>query len=119
MNLSKPTHNMMSNIYASSKQLAPEVGMGATELMYTDRHACTIIAVKSPTRIVLQRDTATRSDENGMSDSQRYEYAPNPEAAKFEASLRKNGRWIKSGESARNGTTIAIGFRKEYHDYGF
>jgi hypothetical protein len=113
---------VFGNIYSrmsESVNKVPEVGMGATINMYTDRHAATIVEVKSPTKIVIQQDSAERTDSNGMSESQDYAFTPNPKAAKEVYTKRKNGLWIKTGESKGNGTSLHIGQRNEYHDYSF
>ncbi len=89
--------------------------MGATEVMYSDRHAYTVVEVVSARKIVVQADTATRTDNNGMSESQSYTYTPNPEGEKRTLSLRKDGRWVEV--AGRQG--FAIGTRREYHDYSF
>lgn len=98
---------------------APEVGMGATIMSYTDRHAATIVEVSAcGTRIAVIEDIAKRTDGGGMSESQSYEYSPgNGEKQYF--SRRSNGMWIRVGSEARNGTAIAIGYRDSYHDYSF
>jgi hypothetical protein len=119
VNLTKPTHNIMSNIMDNSKQPQPEVGMGATELCYTDRHAYTIVEVCNPKTIVVQQDKSIRTDNNGMSDSQSYRYEADPQGNKHALTLRKNGRWVKRGESMRDGRTFVIGLRSEYYDYSF
>lgn len=54
------------------------VGMGATEMLYSDRHAYTVQKVISPKRVIVTRDKAVRVDDNGMSDCQRYEYTSTP-----------------------------------------
>jgi hypothetical protein len=54
-----------------------------------------------------------------MSDSQDYRFEQNPDAEKVTYTLRKNGRWIKEGESLKGGTQIRIGERDEYYDYSF
>ena len=110
--------NLLNGIMSNGQNLVPEVGMGATHLMWSDRQAYTIIEVKSPTRLVVQRDTATRTDNNGMSDSQGYEYTPNPDGVIRTITLRKNGRWYQVGDTIK-GTPFAIGYRKEYYDYSF
>ena len=96
----------------------PEVGMGATIFLWSDRHACTIIDVK-PKRIVVQRDESIRIDKNGMSEIQEYEYKPDPSGYISEFSLRKNGTWVQVGHSYKDGTKLGIGFRREYYDYTF
>lgn len=110
--------SMTNLIMDNSKTPVPEVGMGATRLGWTDRHPYTVIEVKSPKRIVVQADDAKRIDKNGMSESQDYEFNPNPEGETVEISLRKNGRWIEVGQSSK-GTSFLIGHREKYYDYSF
>lgn len=112
--------NSLTNFMLSGTkgQPDPEVGMGATKLMYTDRHACTIVEVKGKT-IGIQRDNAVRTDNNGMTESQDYEYSPNVNAPIEYFTQRKNGAWVKAKESMRGGTRLRIGERKEYYDYSF
>lgn len=105
-------NNIIKNNYASSK---PEVGMGATELMYSDRHAYTIIEICTPKKIRLQRDKATRADSNGMSDAQSYTYECDPNGEIITATLRKDGHWRISG----NNHVVMLGARREYYDYSF
>lgn len=111
---------MMNQMMADSKQIKPEVGMGATELLWTDRHAYTITSVNATgTVIELQRDRAIRTDTNGMSECQVYTYEPNTNASVQTVTLRKNGQWVTKGQSIKNGTKWLIGFRKEYRDFSF
>lgn len=63
------------NMLMSNNSAVPEVGKGATVLLWTDRHAYEVIEV-SPDhkRVVVQQYLPKRIDKNGMSDSQEYEY---------------------------------------------
>lgn len=108
--------NMLSGTPAT---YVPKVGDGATELCWSDRHAYTVVEVVSPTHVVVQQDTVTRTDKNGMSESQQYSYQANPDAPRKHVTLRRNGRWVLQGESQKNGTKFAMGDRREYHDYSF
>ncbi len=119
MSLLTPTNSLVNNLMANSKSPTPAVGMGATELQWTDRSPYTIVEVKSASRIVVQADSSKRIDGNGMSESQDYEYSPNPNGRKVVVTLRKNGRWVAEGQPAKNGTTFAIGYRDAYHDFSF
>lgn len=93
----------------------PVVGMGATILGWTDRHACTIIEVsKSGKTIKIQQDTAIRTDKNGMSDCQSYDYSPDPDGCIREVRLTKKGWKITGG-----GSSVRIGDRDEHYDYSF
>lgn len=101
----------------------PVVGMGATILMWSDRHAATIRLIdhfKTGARagqvkaVWVTEDQAIRIDNNGMSENQTYEYLPQADGPYKKFTLRKNGRFVDSG-----GTTLAVGYRNEYHDYSF
>jgi hypothetical protein len=70
--------NLMAARSAAAQTVTPEVGMGATEIMYSDRHAFTVVEVLGPKRIVVQRDRATRTDGLGMSDAQSYNFEADP-----------------------------------------
>lgn len=103
--------------YGNMDSPTPEVGMGATYIGYTDRHAYTVIEVVNPKCIVVQQDTARRTDKNGMSDSQSWEFERNPNGRRVTLTLRKNGDWRETG--TRSGGTFLIGERMEYYDYSF
>lgn len=101
----------------------PEVGMGATILMWSDRHAATIRLIdrfKTGARagqvkaVWVTRDEAVRVDANGLSENQTWEFLPNPNAPYRKFTLRKSGRFEDAG-----GTTLAIGYRDEHMDPHF
>jgi len=117
--LTQPTGSLINNLQANSKQPVPKVGDGATMLMWTDRRPFTIIEVsKSGKTIKLQEDNAVRTDKNGMSDCQSYEYTRNPDGAIYTATLRKNGKWVRKGDTVK-GTNFGIGYRDKHYDYSF
>lgn len=100
----------------NKKQIIPTVGMGATYIGFTDRHPFTVVGIsKSGKRITLRRDTATRTDTNGMSEDQEYEYSPDESGEVLSASLRSDGSWRVVNGSSR----IELGYRRKYHDYSF
>lgn len=107
--------SLNNRLMENSKQPTPVVGMGVTQCMYTDRHAYTIVEVISPKKIVVQQDDATRTDNNGLSESQQYSYKPDPDAPKEVITLRKNGRWIKQG-NPMDSAGYLLGHREEYRD---
>lgn len=113
------TGSLVNHLMDRTQDPAPEVGMGATLLGWTDRHAATIVEVPNERTVVVQADTATRTDNNGMSDAQSYDYAANPDAPRVTYTLRKNGRWVRKGESSKNGARLSIGHRSSYYDYSF
>jgi len=94
----------------------PVVGMGATLVRWTDRQAATVVEVSpSGHRIVVQHDTATRTDNHGMSDQQSYEFTPDPNGAREVYTRRKDGSYRRTGGTGR----CLLGVRSHYHDYSF
>lgn len=94
----------------------PTIGMGATIQIGSDAHPATVIQItNNGKRVVIQEDTATRVDNNGMSESQHYTYEPNPQGTIHIATLRKDGRWRLTGGK----TPIILGYRRKYYDYSF
>ena len=112
------TNSLINGIMGSSANPLPTVGMGATRLGYTDRHPCTIVAVTAKS-VTVQDDFYKRIDDNGMSESQEYEYTPNPEGYKAVYTLRQNGAYVRQGSSVKDGERLAIGFREKYYDFSF
>lgn len=107
--------NSLTNAMLSGSIGAPEpvVGMGATILGWTDRHAATIVKV-TPTQIHVQQDIAKRADKNGMSECQEYTYERD-ETAPIEVFRKTKRGYRKAG----GGSSLRIGDRQEYHDYSF
>lgn len=92
-----------------------QVGQGATYSIGSDRYPYTVVQVVSDRKIVVQRDDYRRTDTNGFSESQTYEYTPNPNAGKTVLTKRKNGRWHEQGQSMNSGG-YHIGSRQAYQD---
>ena len=112
MKLGSETGSVINHVLSGSVGAPePQVGMGATILMWTDRHAATIVKV-TKTQVHVQRDLAKRTDKNGMSESQTYTYEPDPTA--YVEIFRKT----KAGYRATGGgSALRIGDRQEYHDF--
>ena len=117
--------SLFNQLQDQSAQRAPQVGDGATKLMWSDRHAYTIVEIinyssgvkKGQVKaVVVTKDTATRVDKNGMSDSQSYEFESNLDGFRTTYTLRKNGRFIEQGDTYG---TLAIGYRDHYFDFSF
>lgn len=115
MRLGTDTGSLTNYLMSAETDLAPEVGMGVTELCWSDRHPYTIIDI-SPTgkTITIQRDTAIRIDKNGMGDSQTYKYERDNNGIIYKARKDKSGRW-----KILRGNRINIGKREKYYDYSF
>jgi hypothetical protein len=100
-------------------KIKPEVGMGATIGYHSDRHAATIVEVINGKTVVVQQDTATRTDTNGYSESQKYTFGPCPTAPRKTFTLRNNGRWVEKGTAKQHTPYLVIGHRSEYYDFSF
>lgn len=127
---------MLNEIFARQTrgQPTPTVGMGATTLLWSDRHACTITKVLPQKdggwMVLVQEDLARVISGSCFDGSARYDYHPNPDGAewyfRFDArnpdkGWRKvsvnpaTGRWVYGDGSVR----LKIGVRDEYRDPHF
>ena len=114
------TNSLSNLIIGNARQPVPRVGMGATILLWTDRNAATITAVRDNGRTVyVQRDRAIRTDNNGMSECQEYRYVANPDSLPQVFTRRKSGEYVEKGRTLGDGYRLAIGQRNEYHDFSF
>lgn len=114
---------------AVNGQPTPTFGMGATILHYSDRDPATIVEVtvlKGITYLEVQEDNAIRTDKNGMSECQDYQFSPNPNGRKYRFRQEKNGMWqyiVYNEETGRwnkkQGASLRIGERDKYYDFSF
>lgn len=84
--------SILNRLQENSTGDTPVVGMGVTELCYTDRHPYEVIEVKDATHIVVREMDYRRTDDCGMSEHQEYEYTSKPDGKIYHLVLR-NGRW--------------------------
>jgi hypothetical protein len=110
--------SLFNRMMDSTNAKDPEVGDGATILLWSDRHAATIIEVVNfksgpnkgkPRLITVQEDKAIRVDNLGMSDVQDYRYERNEQGAKRTYTAKKDGTF----------KGLLIGHRKHYYDFSF
>lgn len=92
--------------------------MGATVYFFSDAKAATVIYAQGR-RISVQLDKAIRTDSNGMSEMQEYRYERNPEGTVYRFTLRKNGRWVRVGDTMGDGLVLSLKGRYHYHDFSF
>lgn len=130
MQLGTQTASVVNHLHARGVigQPTPTVGMGATELMWTDRHALTIVEVvmkgDKVERIATTRDDAKVVRGSGHDGSAEYEYTSNVNGSKswwrigskglWEGIHQRDGRWRKTNTSG-----LRIGSREEYRDPSF
>lgn len=115
MRLGTETGSVVNYVMSGSQGgPVPTVGMPATILLWTDRHAATVVAVSpSGKTVTVREDRAIRTDRNGLSEIQHYTYTPNPDGALTTFRLGKRG-WRSAG-----GRGLHLGERAEYRDPSF
>ena len=108
--------SLQNRLAENTEQMTPQVGMGVTVFMWSDRHAGTIVGMsESGKTIEFTMDTATRTDDNGFSHDQKYSYKTNLDAPRLKARQNKKGQW----KILNHGSFLGIGFRSEYYDIEF
>lgn len=99
---------------------APRVGMPATVCYYTDRDPATVVRVSKTLKTVFVKlDKWKVVDGSEYNGSAKYRYEHDPEADEIEFRLRKNGRWVRAGESTKEGTRLVLGRRRRFYDPHF
>lgn len=127
MKLGSQTGSVTNHLYSRMILGAPEptIGMAATILGWTDRNPGTVIGWDGKV-VSVQEDSAKRTDSNGFSESQSYDYTPNPQGSitNFrldprgwrEVTMSTSGRWkLEQG----GGQGLILGRREKYRDPSF
>lgn len=103
-------------------KIIPVVGMGATISVGSDRYPYTVCEVITENRILIQADDYRRTDKNGVSESQEYEYTPQPDSLRIEIKRRKDPRYLNAwfGKGGKkNGERYYVGSRRCFQDPSF
>lgn len=127
MNLGTQTGSLVNHMYSrmTAGEPEPTVGMGVTMLSWTDRNAGTIVEVNMKKRyIAVTEDSTRRIDNNGMSESQEYEYTTVMDGHRDYYRKDKKGQWRRCYYNENNRlvfTTggLIIGRRESYYDFSF
>ena len=92
--MSKVWYGSITNrLQAMSKQDKPVVGMGVTELLWSDRYAFEVIEVTDDTHILIREMRAIRTDDNGpFTECQEYRYESRPDG-EVKSLVFRNGKW--------------------------
>lgn len=124
MKLGSQTNSVMNHLYSRGVigEPVPVVGMGATLLLWTDRHACTITCVQykgDKTIVTVKQDRVSVSGDGETL------YGPNPNAREQHFRRDENG-WVSvrlNQSTGRwcmlRGNGLRIGERDEYRDPSF
>lgn len=109
--------SFQNRLMENSKMPKPEVGMGVTECQWSDRSPWEIIAVKDERHITVRALDWKRTDNNGMSDCQDYEYFSNPNNPTANLFLTKQGKWRQRYSDRSLGcNAFFIGYAERYFD---
>lgn len=71
----KKLYGSLENRLLEGNILEVKIGMGVTEMYYTDREPYTIVSIPDKKHIIVRECNAKRIDNNGMSEDQEYEYS--------------------------------------------
>lgn len=131
MKLGTQTGSVMNHLYSRMTvgQPMPVVGMGATMLLWSDRHACTVTQVqevRGKTIITVQTDHAVVESGSAHDGSAKYRYDRNPSGSEYHFRLEADGRWqqvVISRQTGRwgkaGGHGLRLGERDHYYDPSF
>ena len=104
--------SLQNRIMERDTETVPEIGMGATELCYTDRYPYTIIEILAKNKIKVQEDNYESTDNEPMSNN--WKYTPNTEG-KIETLIKTKKGWKRLGGI----TYFRLGVREHHYDYSF
>ena len=108
--------NHIADASNPSGEPKPRIGMGATIISWSDRHAATIVSVsRTGHQVEVTRDKATRTDDRGMSEVQEWAFEPQPDGPREVYTRRRDGRYRQKGGQGR----LILGLRDHYHDFSF
>lgn len=123
MKLGTETGSVVNHLMSRDGSGIPVVGKGATELMWTDRKAYFVNSVSEDLKeCVIERAHPIRTDNNGMSEAQSYEYerTGNTIELKFRWGAWRQFYtcpWTKKKKNQK--MNISFGHMSEYYDYSF
>lgn len=113
----KERDEMKARLDEMYSRLMPEVGMGATEILWSDRRAKTVVEVLTPNKVVV------RENETRCIDYYKGEYEVLDELNNMSPDVftrRKSGRWCMQGQPDKYGSVyLVIGHRDHYIDPNF
>jgi len=94
----------LQSMIMQQNPITPVVGMKACKVFYTDRYPVTVVEITSKNEIGVKPNNYKVIDHFG----EIYEVGEVNESAHLEAyTRRKNGRWVRKGESM-NGVALAL-----------
>lgn len=131
MNLGTQTGSVINHLHSRAVigQPEPKPGMGATILLWTDRHAATIrnvLRIGNKLAVQVTRDLATVVKGSAHDGSAEYEFTTTPDGT-LQTFAFNGDKWeqyhvnpeTKRWNKAKSGRGLRIGERDEYRDPSF
>ena len=84
--------SVQNRISAECEMPKPEVGMGVTELLWSDRDPWEVIEVVNDKKIRIRELGYKRTDNDGISEHQEYEFFSKPDG-NVKTIVLRNGKW--------------------------
>ena len=106
--------SLQNRLEEGCKGLKPEVGMGATEMMWSDRRAWEVVAVKDDRHVTVRKMKA--KCKNYFAGD--WEVEPDENGYCTELFLTKKGQW-RQRYGRQLGNVFVIGYADEYQDPSF
>lgn len=128
MKLGTQTGSLVNHFMANTSVKDIVLGeTGATLLSWSDRHPATVVNMYKKGKfeyIVVQHDDYKRTDNNGLSESQTYEYTRNKDAATETFRITDKGfmKVYQDPDTGRFKKTVGgltVGRREKYYDFSF
>lgn len=98
--------------------IRPEIGMGATQMCWTDRNPWTVVAVHSENKCMVQRDKVKAKEGDWQMGHQQWDIEPDPNGATEIITRRRNGKWYPVNKPMTS-TGFILGERRHYYDWSF
>lgn len=97
-------------------RVMPEVGMGCTEVLFSDRRAKTVVEVVSPDEIVVSENETKCLDWYAGT----YEVLPQLREGRQTFTRRRNGWWVPKGQRYGRGCVLlTLAYQDHYIDPSF
>ena len=106
--------SVQNRIDAECEMPKPEIGMGVTELMWSDRYPYEVIEVISEKKIRIRELGYKRTDKNGISECQDYRFFSKPDG-EVKTLVLRNGKWrdlVKDYARDANGKLVLVETRR-------
>lgn len=119
----KDTGSLVNHIMSAGTTGHPVVGEGATEFLWTDRHAFTVTWVSPDGKQCFIVEDIAHKQFEGMTDAQTYTYEHN-QNGRVQKLVFKWGAWRRDlgrdhYDKRYPKINIKFGFRDKYYDFSF